>query len=111
MNNHKHKLSRVVQRPAGAGNQAGRPKIRARAFALGGEEVTDPTTIIEGTIRISNTLGRVLFDPGATHSFVASYFTPYLTVKAEVLPYTFREGLPACRPTSSKILMLSLFLK
>ncbi|KAK4433475.1 hypothetical protein Salat_1109800 [Sesamum alatum] len=30
-------------------NQVGRPKIRARAraFALGGEEVTDPTTIIE----------------------------------------------------------------
>ncbi|KAK4435011.1 hypothetical protein Salat_0664100 [Sesamum alatum] len=70
-------------------NQAGRPKIHACAFALGGEEVTDPTTVIEGTIRISNTLGRVLFDLRATHSFVASHFTPYLSVKAEVLPYTF----------------------
>ncbi|KAK4421797.1 hypothetical protein Salat_2130300 [Sesamum alatum] len=78
-----------ANKPIGTGNQAGRPKIHARAFTLGGEEVTDPTTVIEGTIRISNTLGRVLFDPGATYSFVASHFTHYLTVKAEGLPYTF----------------------
>ncbi|KAL0405656.1 UNVERIFIED_CONTAM: Transposon Tf2-11 polyprotein [Sesamum latifolium] len=75
------------------GYQVGRPKMRARAFALGGEEATDPTTVIEGTIYISNTPGRVLFDPGATHSFVASHFTPYLTVKAEVLPCSFKVSM------------------
>ncbi|KAL0313384.1 UNVERIFIED_CONTAM: Retrovirus-related Pol polyprotein from transposon.6 [Sesamum radiatum] len=36
-----------MSKPGGTGNQVGRPKIRARAFALGGEEATDPTTIIE----------------------------------------------------------------
>ncbi|KAL0405729.1 UNVERIFIED_CONTAM: hypothetical protein Slati_3886800 [Sesamum latifolium] len=84
----------VTSKPGGTGNQVGRPKIRARAFALGGEEATNPTTVIEGTICISNTPGRVLFDPGATHSFVGSHFTPYLTVKAEVLPYSFEVSMP-----------------
>ncbi|KAK4423197.1 hypothetical protein Salat_1902500 [Sesamum alatum] len=40
-----------ANKPTRTRNQAGRTKIRAHAFALGGEEVTDPTTVIEGTIR------------------------------------------------------------
>ncbi|KAL0412554.1 UNVERIFIED_CONTAM: Retrovirus-related Pol polyprotein from transposon.6 [Sesamum radiatum] len=39
-----------TSRPGGTGNQGGRPKIRARAFSLGGEEATDPTTVIEAEV-------------------------------------------------------------
>ncbi|KAL0329393.1 UNVERIFIED_CONTAM: hypothetical protein Sradi_4926000 [Sesamum radiatum] len=44
-----------TNKPGRIENQAGRPKIRARAFLLGGEEATKPTMVIEGTIYISNT--------------------------------------------------------
>ncbi|KAL0409809.1 UNVERIFIED_CONTAM: Retrovirus-related Pol polyprotein from transposon.6 [Sesamum radiatum] len=100
-----------TSKPGGTGNQVGRPKIHARAFALGGEEATNPTTVIEGTICISNTPGRVLFDPGATHSFVASHFTPYLTVKAEVLPYSFEVSMPMGNSEISNVLYKSCEVK
>ncbi|KAL0445155.1 UNVERIFIED_CONTAM: hypothetical protein Slati_2238200 [Sesamum latifolium] len=100
-----------TSKPGGTGNQVGRPKICARAFALGGEEATNPTTVIEGTICISNTPGRVLFDPGATHSFVGSHFTPYLTVKAEVLPYSFEVSMPMGNNEISNVLYKSCEVK
>ena len=50
---------------------AGRPQIKARAYALTGEEGTDPTQVVEGKVLIQKFIYKALFDPGATHSFIS----------------------------------------
>ncbi|XP_075515481.1 uncharacterized protein LOC142550130 [Primulina tabacum] len=63
-------------------------KIPARVFALTeNEDDIDPTVVVEGTILLLSKTGKVLFDPGATHSFVSSTFVHHLETPSVKLPY------------------------
>jgi len=48
---------------------------------LEGEEAEDPTTTVLGTLLVRHLYARVLFDFGATHSFVNHEFTKKLAIK------------------------------
>ncbi|KAA0035073.1 uncharacterized protein E6C27_scaffold57G001380 [Cucumis melo var. makuwa] len=52
----------------------GRPRQQGKVYAMTQQEVEDAPDVITGTILICNVPADVLFDPGATHSFVSSIF-------------------------------------
>ena len=52
-----------------------------RVFYLDGEEIENPTAIVSGTLLINNPYAHVLFDSGATHSFVNPIFAKKLASK------------------------------
>ncbi|XP_075515847.1 uncharacterized protein LOC142550653 [Primulina tabacum] len=81
-------------------------KIPARVFALtGNEDDIDPTAIVEGTILLLSKTGKVLFDPGATHSLVSSTFVHHLETPSVKLPYI----LEVCSPMGDKLLSEVLY--
>ncbi len=45
-----------------------------RVYALEGEPVPEPNDVVEGTVNISGKKGSILYDPGATHSFISKKF-------------------------------------
>ncbi|TYK00841.1 DNA/RNA polymerases superfamily protein [Cucumis melo var. makuwa] len=67
----------------------GRPRQQGKVYAMTQQEVEDASDIITGTILICNVPANVLFDPGATHSFVSSIFLTKLNRMLEPLS----EGL------------------
>ncbi|XP_020683951.2 uncharacterized protein LOC110100682, partial [Dendrobium catenatum] len=46
----------------------------ARVFALSSQEAKDSSEVVTGTLNISDLSARVLFDSGASHSFIAEIF-------------------------------------
>ncbi|KAA0061627.1 putative polyprotein [Cucumis melo var. makuwa] len=52
----------------------GRQRQQGKVYAMTQQEVKDAPDVITGTILICNVPADVLFDPGATHSFVSSIF-------------------------------------
>ncbi|XP_038983663.1 uncharacterized protein LOC120111173 [Phoenix dactylifera] len=47
-----------------------RPKTQGRVFALTQQDAQASNAVVTGTIPVSNIYAYVLFDPGATHSFI-----------------------------------------
>ena len=47
-------------------------------FALTDEEASDTPTVVTGTLLIDNCYAKMLFDSGATHSFISSNFAKSL---------------------------------
>ena len=62
---------------------AGRPQVKARAYALAGEEGIDPAQVVEGKVLIQNFIGKALIDPGATYSFILLDCTKRLDLPSE----------------------------
>ena len=58
-------------RIAGVGSQFKRPKAIGRVFALSGAEAAQSENLIQGTCFIAENPFVVLFDSGATHSFIS----------------------------------------
>ncbi|XP_073017826.1 uncharacterized protein [Primulina eburnea] len=80
-------------------------KIPARVFALtGNEDDIDPTAVVEGTILLLSKTGKVLFDPGATHSFVSSTFVHHLETPSVKLPYILEVSSPMGDKLLSEVL-------
>ncbi|TYJ96613.1 Retrotransposable element Tf2 [Cucumis melo var. makuwa] len=67
----------------------GRPRQQGKVYAMTQQEVEDAPDVIIGTILICNVPADVLFDLGATHSFVSSIFLTKLNMMLEPLS----EGL------------------
>ncbi|KAL4030656.1 hypothetical protein IC575_008906 [Cucumis melo] len=63
----------------------GRPRQQGKVYAMAQQEVEDAPDVITGTILICNVPADVLFDPGATHSFVSSIFLTKLNRMLEPL--------------------------
>ncbi|KAL0540342.1 hypothetical protein IC582_024578 [Cucumis melo] len=63
----------------------GRPRQLGKVYAVTQQEVEDAPDVITGTILICNVPADVLFDPGATHSFVSSIFLTKLNRMLEPL--------------------------
>jgi len=67
---------------ASGGNRGGkRPQAGGRVFSLVGGEAEDLTATMSGTLLIKHHYAHVLFDSGATHSFVNPSFAKKLTSK------------------------------
>ncbi|KAA0037490.1 retrotransposon protein, putative, Ty3-gypsy subclass [Cucumis melo var. makuwa] len=63
----------------------GRPRQQGKVYAMTQQEAEDAPDVITGTILICNVPADVLFDPGATHSFVSSIFLTKLNRMLEHL--------------------------
>ena len=61
-----------------AAKPAGRPKAPARVFALTRDDAEGVEHVTEGTLSISRYYTRILFDTGATHSFISEQFSKVL---------------------------------
>ena len=73
---------------------AGRPQVKARAYALTGEEGTDPTQVVEGKVSIKNFICKVLFDPGALHSFIWHDCARRLDLPSEIMKIIYEVHTP-----------------
>jgi len=47
-------------------------RTQGKAFALTHQEAMVSNVVVEGMLSISRHIAHVLFDPGATHSFISS---------------------------------------
>ncbi|KAA0045650.1 DNA/RNA polymerases superfamily protein [Cucumis melo var. makuwa] len=63
----------------------GRPRQQEKVYAMTQQEAEDAPDVITSTILICNVPADVLFDPGATHSFVSSIFFTKLNKMLEPL--------------------------
>ncbi|KAL4032966.1 hypothetical protein IC575_006049 [Cucumis melo] len=79
----------------------GRPRQQGKVYAMTQQEAEDAPDVITGTILICNVPADVLFDPGATHSFVSSIFLTKLNRMLEPLS----EGLAIYTPVGDALLV------
>ncbi|KAM6590684.1 uncharacterized protein LOC133036943 [Cannabis sativa] len=69
--------------------------VPARVFALARGEAETSNTVVVGQISISGKLCTVLFDSGATHSFIASKMIDKLELLYVNFSYKFMMELPS----------------
>ncbi|XP_073033916.1 uncharacterized protein [Primulina eburnea] len=72
-------------------------KPNARVFAITQEEADDANDVVAGTIFVNEMLAYVLFDSGATHSFISKRFTKKLGLTPELLVEPFRVATPTSK--------------
>ncbi|XP_073024377.1 uncharacterized protein [Primulina eburnea] len=72
-------------------------KTNARMFAITQEEADDANDVVAGTIIINKISAYVLFDCGATHSFISKRFTKKLGLIPEILVEPFRIATPTSK--------------
>ncbi|XP_073317209.1 uncharacterized protein [Primulina huaijiensis] len=72
-------------------------KTNARMFAITQEEADDANDVVAGTIIINKISAYVLFDCGATHSFISKRFTKKLGLILELLVEPFRIATPTSK--------------
>ncbi|EOX94115.1 Uncharacterized protein TCM_003326 [Theobroma cacao] len=65
-------------RPSGFGHQSSIGRGQARVFALTQQEAQTSNAVVSGILSVCNMNARVLFDPGATHSFISPCFASRL---------------------------------
>ncbi|XP_073277711.1 uncharacterized protein [Primulina huaijiensis] len=72
-------------------------KTNARMFAITQEEADDANDVVAGTIIINKISAYVLFDCGATHSFISKRYTKKLGLIPEILVEPFRIATPTSK--------------
>ncbi|MQL74062.1 hypothetical protein Taro_006410 [Colocasia esculenta] len=72
----------VAAAAAPATGRPGRPRATARVFALAREDAEQADHVTEGTVLFLGVRARVLFDTGATHSFISERFTRQLAIES-----------------------------
>ncbi|XP_057445436.1 uncharacterized protein LOC130737635 [Lotus japonicus] len=72
-----------------------RPSTPGRVFAMYGEQATVTDDLIQGTCVIAGTSLMVLFDSGATHSFIAEECVEKLGLLTADLPFDLVATTPA----------------
>ena len=58
------------------------------------QEARASNAMVEGTICRSGNIARVLFDPGATHSFISSSFATTINKESEPMNYQLVVSIP-----------------
>ncbi|EOY21598.1 Uncharacterized protein TCM_013491 [Theobroma cacao] len=61
-------------RPSRSGRQSSIGRAQVRVYALTPKEAQTFNAVVSGTLSVYNMDARVLFDPGATHSFISPCF-------------------------------------
>ncbi|MQM20224.1 hypothetical protein Taro_053240 [Colocasia esculenta] len=74
----------AVAAAALATGRPGRPRAPARVFALAREDAEQAEHVTEGTVLLLGVHARVLFDMGATHSFISERFARQLALESGV---------------------------
>jgi RNase H-like domain found in reverse transcriptase/Reverse transcriptase (RNA-dependent DNA polymerase)/Retroviral aspartyl protease/Integrase zinc binding domain/Retrotransposon gag protein len=75
--------------------QPNRPIVPGRVYATLAEEAGMSPNMIRGTVSINSHLISVMFDSGASHSFIALDCAGRLGFKLSVMPYDMRVSTPA----------------
>ncbi|CAJ2645621.1 unnamed protein product [Trifolium pratense] len=90
--------------PGGRGQmQAGRGQ--ARVFALTRQDAQASNAVVTGILSICSQDAHVLFDPGATHSFISLWFASRLGKNSSVLD----EALVVALPVGDKLFAESVY--
>ncbi|XP_042467172.1 uncharacterized protein LOC122050319 [Zingiber officinale] len=80
----------VVSNSVVVQNKPKENKPNAQVFAMTQKDVDNVSNVVVGTILINKITAYVLFDCGATHSFISKRFTMKLGLKAEILSEPYR---------------------
>ncbi|XP_042465920.1 uncharacterized protein LOC122048417 [Zingiber officinale] len=83
-----------VSNSAAVQNKPKENKPNARVFAMTQEDVDNASDMVAGTILINKMTAYVLFDCGATHSYISKRFTMKLGLRAEILSEPYRVATP-----------------
>ena len=70
------------------------PNARIYAYTKGDAEAGG-SKVVTGQLPIVNVIARVLFDSGATHSFISAMFVNYLDRQVESIGQAFWTVLPS----------------
>ena len=99
-----HQQSVTVNRPvrssqSGANSSRGKPRAQndrtpGRVFHLTQEEARAASDVVAGTLLLNDFNMHVLFDPGATHSFIAKRSVTKLRKEVEIVEKGFVIGTP-----------------
>ncbi|KAJ6819602.1 uncharacterized protein M6B38_400345 [Iris pallida] len=79
-----------AQRATQVQNNNKKRNKQGQAFVMGAEDANIPGEVISGTILISAYPASVLFDSGATHSFIASSFISQREIESQPLPKSLK---------------------
>ena len=71
---------------------------QGRVFILNPQEVHASMTAVIGTLLVDKLKARVLFDSGATHSFISSYFAKTLARDKVLMKNPLAIGIPTGEP-------------
>ena len=78
-------------------------RAQGRMNAITQQEARASNAVVEGTVCISENIARVLFDPGATHSFISSSFATTINKESEPMSYQLVVSTPVgARLTTSE---------
>ncbi|KAL5540692.1 hypothetical protein UlMin_043344 [Ulmus minor] len=103
-------LSLMAAKPDGTTTPPGKiemPEPTARVYAYTKRDAeTGSTDVVTGQLLVTNCYARVLFDSGATHSFVSHTFADCLGRERNRIDQVFRTALP-----SGEILLSSYWLR
>ena len=87
----------------GGKNQLGRPKTTGRVFTMNGTEVVQSEDLIQGKCIINGHLVNVLYDSGATHSFISHEYVKHLKFPISLLPYDLTVSTPTNVPVTTSL--------
>nr|KYP53511.1 Transposon Ty3-G Gag-Pol polyprotein [Cajanus cajan] len=93
-------------RVIGSGSQIERPKTVGRVFALSGAEASRSENLIQGTCFIAETPFVVLFDSGATHSFISVSCVQKLNLPVSLLDFDLVVETPTNGPVTTSLVCL-----
>nr|KYP48551.1 hypothetical protein KK1_029784 [Cajanus cajan] len=79
-------------------NNGAKPKILGKVFAMSGLEVVGSNDLIRGKFIINNRVVDVLYDFGATHSFISLDCVRGLELLISSLPYEIIVSTPSNKP-------------
>ncbi|XP_056167607.1 uncharacterized protein LOC130138216 [Syzygium oleosum] len=75
-------------------NQWNRPQVQGRVYAVTRKEAEDSPAVITGTVSLHDHAAYALFDPGATHSFVAKQFVELVGLSPKPLGVVYNISTP-----------------
>jgi len=81
--------------------RGGRPRASGRVFALTQEDIEASNNVISDILAVNSAFAYVLFDPGASHSFISSTFAQKYNFPLVPL----EEELCVSTPTGSEIIV------
>ncbi|XP_020206460.1 uncharacterized protein LOC109791561, partial [Cajanus cajan] len=93
-------------RVIGSGSQTKRPKTVGRVFALSGAEASRSENMIQGTCFIAEIPFVVLFDSGATHSFIYVSCVQKLNLPVSLLDFDLVVETPTNGPVTTSLVCL-----
>ena len=85
---------RVDRKEGGIENQNKKQKVSGRVYALTKQDAQASNELATGTLTLFNKEAKVLFDPGATHSFVSHAFGCFSDKPPNFLKYVISVATP-----------------